>query len=457
MPITSADLKIFGSQKLTEDADAGGRRGGLALQDGVSNNLFPDVSPTDRVAGRVHLRKVYPTVVSNERDALLGAHVLLTEQPTDAAIDVVAFRFGDHKTLRSAAEVNLGTAAPFAVVPNSTYFALLTSLPDGEINYLVGAEAGDILAMYTSGGVSDVVAVIRLTGLVSAGPPSVYSYVVQFGVVPNKIDWLNFHLWRYAPATPAQAATSPGAYASPVGFASLTSAAAANDVEVDVSRVMARWNPSTAGFYKGLLPIFRPGGIVYVEHATVPATKEIAVVDRVLFDGRLKLTAGLTNAYPVGSKVCALLQCGDLQASVGVSFSQQTWTRVFSDTPIGNSISAQYNRAIADIAITNEGAATERWAIVFTSNTAFRLIGESVGQIATGDIGTSFSPLNPFTNQPYFTIPTGGWGTGWGIGNVLRFNTVAAEAPVWVARCVSPSSPGGTVQTEMTVRGAVNA
>ncbi|MGM3125389.1 hypothetical protein, partial [Bacillus cereus group sp. BC257] len=84
-----------------------------------------------------------------------------------------------------------------------------------------------------------------------------------------------------------------------------------------------------------------------------------------------------------------------LQAQAGSSFSQQTWTRTFSDSLIGNPIGANYNRTAYPITVTNEGAETERWALVFTNATDFRLIGETLGQIAAGSIATNFSPLNP--------------------------------------------------------------
>ena len=86
------------------------------------------------------------------------------------------------------------------------------------------------------------------------------------------------------------------------------------------------------------------------------------------------------------------------------------------------------------IEVTNDGAVTERWALVFTNTTAFRLIGEHVGVIAEGNTAADFSPLNPFTGQPYFTIRAAAWGGGWSTGNVVRINTVGALHPVGVAR-----------------------
>jgi hypothetical protein len=45
-------------------------------------------------------------------------------------------------------------------------------------------------------------------------------------------------------------------------------------------------------------------------------------------------------------------------------------------------------------------------------------------------------PLNPATGTPYFVLNKLGWGTGWAADNVLRFNTAAANYPIWLARTV---------------------
>ena len=49
------------------------------------------------------------------------------------------------------------------------------------------------------------------------------------------------------------------------------------------------------------------------------------------------------------------------------------------------------------------------------------------------------------------------WGSGWAAGNVLRFNTTGANAPVWAARAVLPSAPSSTPDSlTIAVRGDVN-
>lgn len=59
-------------------------------------------------------------------------------------------------------------------------------------------------------------------------------------------------------------------------------------------------------------------------------------------------------------------------------------------------------------------------------------IGENVGVIATGNTSTDCAPNNAATGVPCFFLPALGWGNGWATGNVLRFNTIGSQFPVWV-------------------------
>ncbi|RQM60690.1 hypothetical protein, partial [Aeromonas enteropelogenes] len=99
----------------------------------------------------------------------------------------------------------------------------------------------------------------------------------------------------------------------------------------------------------------------------------------------------------------------------------------------------------------------ERWAIIFQSSTSFVLVGEHVGQIALGDVNTDFAPINPNNGQPYFRLDKRGWGAGWANGNVLRFNTKAANYPIWAIRTVLQSvAASESDRFELQLRGNVN-
>lgn len=193
---------------------------------------------------------------------------------------------------------------------------------------------------------------------------------------------------------------------------------------------------------------------VKIEHRI----EDMAMISDVQISGQLTFTRQLTHDYPViGTTVSSALMLGDLHARVSTVFDQVTWTNTWSDLPIGSDALGTYNTVLSPIAVTNKGALTERWSIVFQSTTTFQVIGEHIGVIATGSINTECAPVNPSAGVPYFTIPALGWGAGWAVGNVLRFNTVGASPPVWVVRTILQGAPSvGNDQFTLLVRGDID-
>ena len=194
-----------------------------------------------------------------------------------------------------------------------------------------------------------------------------------------------------------------------------------------------------------------------------PVTVEDRIEDmRVMRDvqitGELTFTTPLSHAYPLGSYVSSALMLGSLRARVSLVFDQQTWNgTTWSDVVEGDAAVATFDDTAAPIVVTNAGAANMRWAIHFQTNTIFRVVGEHVGVIATGSTGEDCAPVNPVTGQPYFFLPALGWGSAWAAGNVLRFNTVAAQRGVWVVR-TTQQGPETYVDDdfELLIRGDVN-
>lgn len=186
--------------------------------------------------------------------------------------------------------------------------------------------------------------------------------------------------------------------------------------------------------------------------------EDMALVNDLQIDGTLGLTKALSHTYPADETyVSSALITSDLFARVTNIFEQETWLDHWQDTLEGTAPLAAFNNTAYPITITNEGGTQERWMAKFVSSTTFDVYGEFSGKVATGNTSTDCSPLNPATNEPYFTIPALGWGSGWEIGNVLRFNTVAANKPVWIARTVLQSDAySGTDEFCIEVRGDVD-
>ena len=173
-----------------------------------------------------------------------------------------------------------------------------------------------------------------------------------------------------------------------------------------------------------------------------PVTVESRIEDMVMvkeaqINGSLTLLRPLSHDYSANeSWVSSALIIGDMRSRIPLFFDQATWTGAWSDTLIGSSATASYNSVLYPPEVTNSGAITERWALIFTNTTTFNVVGEHVGQIMTGTTSADLAPINPATGTPYFTIQSEGWGSGWVAGNVFRLNTVGALAPVWIARTI---------------------
>lgn len=178
-----------------------------------------------------------------------------------------------------------------------------------------------------------------------------------------------------------------------------------------------------------------------VETYTPPLTAKYRVMDIALvieadISGRVTLSTPITHDYSTAAVFSSMLLAGDMQARSYNVFSQKSWGKVFSDTLIGDRAESQLQTATNPIVALNRDAIEERWALVFTSATEFRIIGETVGEIGVGSTTLDAAPLNPVTGYPYFKIPRLAWGAGWAANNVLRFNTGAAKYPVWIGNAI---------------------
>lgn len=195
------------------------------------------------------------------------------------------------------------------------------------------------------------------------------------------------------------------------------------------------------------------GTVTFTDLAGYPAlirvvarTEVYRQIAEVRIDGKVKLTQPVGYAFPIGAVFSTALRQGDRFARVSRVYDQQSWngtTWYDGLDPAAGAAVATYSDKGVPIEVSNRGAITERWALRFTSTTQFNLIGQHLGQIASGSINEDFSPMNVAASAPYFTVRTAGWGSGWASGNVLFIDTIGAEAPIDCVRCTQPSSPAG--------------
>lgn len=163
---------------------------------------------------------------------------------------------------------------------------------------------------------------------------------------------------------------------------------------------------------------------------------DMALCTEARIDGTLQLAQPLYHDFPADETwVASAVYLGNLRGRVK-DFGCYATDPGYGST--GTPSNGQYNLVSYPIAIDNRGSVPERWKIIFTSTTAFRLLGEHRGQVATGSTAADFSPLNPQSGTPFFTIESDGWGGGWATGNTVVFETEAAAAPLWLIRTVLP-------------------
>lgn len=191
---------------------------------------------------------------------------------------------------------------------------------------------------------------------------------------------------------------------------------------------------------------------VVIEHRV----EDAAILTDVSGTSLATLSRPLTHAYPAGSSwMSRPMLLGDRRAAVQDGWALTTWTGNW-DALIPAPDDALYAQALYPIVVTNQGAASEDWALVFTSSTAYYVLGRTLGVIGFGTVGADCSPVNPATGGPYFTIRAVGWGTGWTTGNCWRFKTVGTAVPFWAVRCVSPRDLSDVEQRAvMVLRGSV--
>ncbi|WP_279473539.1 hypothetical protein [Aeromonas caviae] len=103
MSILSGDIKLLGSQRLTDTPDGGGRVTGHEIVSGEHNSLFPDISDLDRAYGVVNLRKAFLTVQTDNTDTYYGANTTVLLPPSDPNVGLCLMSTGDHHDTRAEA------------------------------------------------------------------------------------------------------------------------------------------------------------------------------------------------------------------------------------------------------------------------------------------------------------------------------------------------------------------
>lgn len=164
--------------------------------------------------------------------------------------------------------------------------------------------------------------------------------------------------------------------------------------------------------------------------------EDMLLISEAQINGYLSSVGPVTHTYPAtGAQCSSALIFGDLCSRIIRWFTQKTWDGIYRDVRSGDDSTAKYDNLNYPVVMTNDGGVDQRWVIKFTSGQTVDVVGEQLGVILSGaSILADIAPINPATNKPYFRIVAAGWGSGWVSGNNVRFDTSAANYPMWLAR-----------------------
>lgn len=100
------------------------------------------------------------------------------------------------------------------------------------------------------------------------------------------------------------------------------------------------------------------------------------------------------------------------------------------------SASGTYDDVASPVSIDAIGGIHENWTLTFTSATSYTLVGDTVGNVGSGDISNNYSPNNPNFSKPYLTIPSLAFGGSFQSGDQITFTTDPFAVPIWLKQHV---------------------
>lgn len=156
MPIETKDLVIYKSERLTDNDDGGGKYSGQIIEDGLSNNLFDDISELNRTTGDVSMRKIFPAVTTADTDKLMGATVFISELPKDPAVSALLFSTKSWTDERTAAknrvENYLAKGGQTAGTPLDTHYQGMKILQVAMFQQETESAVGDSIVLVSNEG-----------------------------------------------------------------------------------------------------------------------------------------------------------------------------------------------------------------------------------------------------------------------------------------------------------------
>lgn len=178
------------------------------------------------------------------------------------------------------------------------------------------------------------------------------------------------------------------------------------------------------------LNCFRAGDTVRVTDKTSVSSagnEEFLEIEAVAYAGDVATLTlaepGLTNGYQANvTGIASVYQAGDVQPVVG----ERVVTSANGSLNPGSPVTGDHLATVE-----------QNWTITFTSGTAFSIVGDTLGNVGSGNVGNGAAPINPaFPGRPYFSIPAAAFSGAFAAGDTITFSTSPAAIPIWYKQVV---------------------
>lgn len=157
------------------------------------------------------------------------------------------------------------------------------------------------------------------------------------------------------------------------------------------------------------------------------------------------------NSYSYSGNVATVtLEAGQMFANNYTGGDDSTYVAVclyaaevvasYDDLVVTTAGDGDYDDTTYPILAHNDGAIEDVITLTFTAATTFTAAGVNAGDLGSGATTGDFSPTNPDTGQPYFTIDQDGWTGTWAAADTLVFALHPAALPLWLEEVVPAST-----------------
>lgn len=168
--------------------------------------------------------------------------------------------------------------------------------------------------------------------------------------------------------------------------------------------------------------------------------QDLATLVDAQLNGNIQLNLPTTHDYDAADTfVSSAIPTGTLQARTQDVSSYQSWSGSFEN--LGTTEQTLYDNVLYPITVRNDGSVEDDWVLKFNTSNQFVAIGKQRGQLPdVGTVAVDFSPINPLTGLPFFTVDASGWRGGIIPGNFVYFRVRAASCPIWIIRATMPNA-----------------